>query len=457
MERVLELLKKYGYNVYSFETLEPGLEYWFNEDQSACVAYVSSGGYRVAAGAPICAPERAREIADQFAHELGPVAFFGVSDPFVECIKDGAWDFLQVGQQPAWDPRHWAGVLKSSSDLRRRLRRAEKAGVRVREAKPNEMAQRMPTRRAVDGLVRDWETAHAMPPMRFMVTLDLFSHAHERRYFLAEDESGLVGLMVGVPIYQRRGWLLDDLLVLRGSAPGASEALIDLAMRTFAAENVEYVSLGMVALSGLGEARRSRFPHPILDRVFNFCLRSMSWLYSFHGIHAFRSKFKPDRWEPVYLVGSGRVHVLTMRAVLMAFSGGWLPRFVARVAARQLGPRLKQAEPYLFPGLSLGMAGWSGVLLAHAPLFGGPGLALGWAAFDWAQAAVLWRPERARQAAGLALLDGAATLVQYALRPPRPRGLMQHAVVGAALAGPFALAGLLWLYSESTENQKEPG
>ncbi len=447
MERVLDLLKKHGTNVYSFEALEPGLEYWFNADQSACIAYVRSGGYCVAAGAPICAPERARAVAEEFAREHGSVCFFGVSDPFVDAVKDGAWDFLQVGQQPAWDPRHWAGVLKSSPDLRRRLRRAEKAGVKVREVKPNQMAQRMPTRRAADRLVAEWEKAHAMPPMRFMVTLDLFSHSQERRYFVAEDETGMVGLMVGVPIYGRKGWLLDDLLILRGSAPGSSEALIDLAMSTFAKENVSYVSLGMVALSGLGEARKSRHPHPILDTVFNFCLRSMSWLYSFHGIHAFRSKFKPDRWEPVYLVGYKRVHALTMRAVLMAFSGGWLPKFGARVAARQLAPYLQKVP---FPALSLGMVGWSGVLLANASLFGGPGAALGWAAFDWVQAAVLWEPQRARQASKLALLDGTMSLVQFILFPPKPKGLLQHAVVAAAVAGPFALAGFLWLYSEGT-------
>jgi phosphatidylglycerol lysyltransferase len=291
--------------------------------------------------------------------------------------------------------------------------------------------------------------------MRFMVTLDLFSHAHERRYFIAEDDTGLVGLMVGVPIYGRKGWLLDDLLVLRGSAPGASEALVDLAMSRFSAEGVGYVSLGMVALIGLGEGQRSRHAHPILDRVFNFCLRSMSWLYSFHGIHAFRSKFKPDRWEPVYLVGYKRVHVFTMRAVLMAFSGGWLPRFVGRVAAHQLAPRLRQAEPYLFPGLSLAMLGWTPVLLSHASLFGGPGAALGWVAFDWVQAAVLWRPERSRQAAGLALLDAAMNLTQWVLQPPRPKSFTQQAVVAASVFGPLALAGLLWLHSESREIRKD--
>ncbi|MCE7872625.1 DUF2156 domain-containing protein [bacterium CPR1] len=465
-ERLLELLRAHGSNVYSFEMLEPGLEYWHNSAGTAAVAYVDSGGYWVAVGAPLGPSDQVEQVALEWAREARRqgrgAAFFGAGDQLVDRLASGSWDWLQIGQQPAWDPLNWSRKLRSSPDLRRRLRRAVKAGVSVSEVPWQELQAGSALRAQADALVLAWETAHAMPPMRFMVTLDLFSHLAERRFFVARDPSGLVGLLVGVPIYARGGWLLDDLLVLRGSAPGASEALIDLAMSSFERELVGYVSLGMVALSGLGEGRVSRYPHPILDRLFNFSLRSMSWLYSFHGIRAFRSKFMPDAWEPVYLVGYRRVHLFTMRAVLMAFSGGWLPRFAARVATRQLAPRVARVNPALFPALAAGMTLWSGVLLSHAHLFGGLAPAWGWTLYDWLQAGALWkmgttrdlakRRKAAALATRMAAVDALVSLVQLALSPRRSRGFVEGLISGAAVTGPLALAGFLWLYERGLED-----
>src|SRR5438093_1404239 len=71
--RVLALLKRYGWNATSFQILEPGFRYWFDERSEetggraprgiderseACVGYVDTGRAWVAAGSPVAAPER---------------------------------------------------------------------------------------------------------------------------------------------------------------------------------------------------------------------------------------------------------------------------------------------------------------------------------------------------------------------------------------------------------------
>ena len=56
--QVLELLRKYGHNTTSFQILEPGLEYWFDDDDDACVAYADTGGAWVVAGGPVAARDR---------------------------------------------------------------------------------------------------------------------------------------------------------------------------------------------------------------------------------------------------------------------------------------------------------------------------------------------------------------------------------------------------------------
>lgn len=340
---VLGLLRRYGRNLHSFEVLEPGLNYWFSPDRSAAVAYVDRGFHWVAAGGPLCPREQLREVAASFGEaarkQRRRAAFFGVSHRFIEVLGPG-FDWLQIGQQPVWTPSAWPAVLKVNRKLRNRIRKAEKDGLQVRLASPAELRPGLPLRAASDKLVERWVEAHALPPMRFMVTLELFSNQDERRYFVAEQGATLVGLAVAVPIYAHQGWLLEDMMVDRQAVGGASEALIDLAMRSLGGEGAALVSLGLVPLAGVNEDADPR--HPFLRFLFRFSHRFLNWLYGFQGLYRFRAKLLPDRWEPVYLAAPGQVDFLTLRAVLMAFAGGWVPFFGTRTLRRLLGRWLRR-------------------------------------------------------------------------------------------------------------------
>lgn len=343
--RVLQCLRQWGRNVYSFDALEAGLEHWFDPAGDGAVAFARAGRWRVVVGAPICPRERLAEVAAAFSDDARrhhqQAVFFGVSDRFVEVLPVPGFDWIQIGMQPSWDPREWLGVMATSPDLRRRVRRAAKAAITVSEVSWRDLSEGCALRIEAERLLGEWQDGHRMPPMRFMVTVDLFSALPERRFFVARQNGRLVGLLVGVPIYGRGGWLLDDLLVDRRDAPGTSEALIDLAFTTLGAEGVSYASLGLVALAGLGAGRPAPLPHPILGAAFNASVRWLNGLYSFHGIYSFRDKLQPTAWEPVYMAARPRVHVLTLLGVLSAFSGGSLMWFGAHAARRLAATAVK--------------------------------------------------------------------------------------------------------------------
>lgn len=343
VSRVLPLLRRWGRNVYAFEALEPGLHHWFAPDGDAVVAFARAAGWRVGVGAPICPRERLAEMAAAFSDDARRhgerAVFFGVSDRFLETLPSLAtdavgFDWVQIGMQPSWDPRQWGAIMAGAPELRRRVRRAAKAGITVSEARWHDLAEGCPLRLEAERLLGRWQDGHAMPPMRFMVTVDLFTALDERRFFIARQGERLVGLLAGVPIYGRQGWLLDDLLVDRQDAPGTSEALIDLAFATLGAEGVPYASLGLVALAGRGRGRPSPRSHPILEAAFSASVRWLNSLYSFQGIYSFRDKLQPTAWEPVYMVARSRVHVLTLVGVLSAFSDGRPLTFAARLLLR---------------------------------------------------------------------------------------------------------------------------
>ncbi|HET6584052.1 MAG TPA: phosphatidylglycerol lysyltransferase domain-containing protein, partial [Nannocystaceae bacterium] len=139
-ERVLDLVRRHGWNSTAFQTLEPGYSYVFHGD--ACVAYVETRGARVVAGAPIAPAEEVAATARAFVRDSAEAGkrccFVATEDRFVAATAD----FLRaerIGEQPVWDPRAWPERLKQRKSLREQLRRARAKGLRVRELAPAEL------------------------------------------------------------------------------------------------------------------------------------------------------------------------------------------------------------------------------------------------------------------------------------------------------------------------------
>lgn len=341
---LLGLLERYGRNLHSFMVLEPGLNIWRRED--AAIAYVQRGGYWVTVGGPLCAVERSVEIAESFRRDAAQagyqVVFFGVTEPLVDRLKSTSFDALQIGLAPAWQPKQWSQVISQARKLRNRLNKAARDGIQVRMIGPDEIQAGTSLRQQIVQLANAWAASKALPPMGFMVTLELFQHAERRRYFIAEKNHQLHGLAVCIPVYGRNGWLLEDMLIAPDAPSGCSEALIDAVMRRLDCEQAEFVSLGLVALAGLEDSRASQ-AHPWLARFLRVSARTMGWLYNFEGLYRFRNKMQPTRWEPVYIVAGSPITFFTIRAILMAFAQGWVPRFGLYVLRHWLRRRLPPA------------------------------------------------------------------------------------------------------------------
>jgi fatty acid desaturase len=192
-------------------------------------------------------------------------------------------------------------------------------------------------------IVDAWANRKALPAMGFMVTVELFQHAERRRYFIVESPARVEGFAVCVPIYGRNGWLVEDMMIRPDSPAGCSEALIDAVMRRLSEEGAEIVSLGMVALAGLDAGKDRARKHPVLSGLLRFCSQTMGWLYNFEGLYRFRNKLKPLEWQEVYIVTSGTVSFLAIRAILMAFAQGWVPRFAFRFLGRWSRQRFRRS------------------------------------------------------------------------------------------------------------------
>jgi phosphatidylglycerol lysyltransferase len=167
-----------------------------------------------------------------------------------------------------------------------------------------------------------------------------------------------------VPIYARDGWFLEDLVRTPTAPNGTAEALIDTAMRAIAAEGSRYATLGLSPLKGTGVSRHGQ-PR-WAAAIFGLSRRTLEPLYSFEGLAAFKSKFRPDGWEEVYLTGIPRVTPLMLLSVLAAFARSRPASFAGATLRRLIGRIVRNAAPRTWRWLGLAIAVtlviWMGLL-----------------------------------------------------------------------------------------------
>jgi phosphatidylglycerol lysyltransferase len=431
---VLDLLVRYGWNATAFQTLETGYRYFFHGAE-ACVAYVDTGGAWVAAGAPIARTEELEEAVSAFvraARQAGRRACFFATEERLHASTGEVLRSLNIGEQPAWDPRGWPQILAQYRSLREQLRRARAKGVVVREIGAAEL-ERGETHEQLARIADRWLSARAMAPMGFLVRLEPFAFATERRCFVAEVEGRVVAFAGVIPVPER-GWFLEDLVRDPKAPNGTSELLVDAVMRWASATGCTWLTLGLAPLAGA------------LPKWLRFVRRSSSFLYDFEGLRAYKAKFRPDTWSPIFLSYPARQSQFASIAdALSAFAPGGFLRFGWRSLLR--GPRV------VLRALAVLLVPWT-ALLVLAPAerwFGAGWVKWAWVYFDVCVAIGIFRVLRKPaplliSALCLAVTTDAIVTTFEAMfwNLGNARGGLDYLVLALACGAPTLAAIVLW-------------
>ena len=279
------------------------------------------------AGSPVCRPSRLKDVLEEFeddTHARGLWSCYFAADERVaqELAQRGPFDRILLGAQPVWDPHDWPDILERKASLRAQLNRAHNKDV---------SAARWSRQRAEDHpdlhrCLEDWLETRGLPPLHFLVEPETLGRLYDRRVYVAVQPSGrpnaaeiVRGFLVASPIPQRNGWLIEQIIRGRGAPNGTSELLLDAAWRDLAESGAEYVTLG---LSPLSRRTDVEFSHHRAWLRF-----ALGWVrahgrrfYDFDGLDAFKAKFLPQRWEPIWAITSERrVGLGTLWAISGAF------------------------------------------------------------------------------------------------------------------------------------------
>jgi phosphatidylglycerol lysyltransferase len=95
--------------------------------------------------------------------------------------------------------------------------------------------------------------------------------------------------------------LIEQIIRGHGAPNGTAELMIDAAFRAIAEEESEYVTLGLSPLSR--RAALSQDGNPLWLRwLLSWARAHGRRFYNFDGLDAFKTKFQPEQWEPVFAI-----------------------------------------------------------------------------------------------------------------------------------------------------------
>ena len=321
---VRRLVSDHGFNATAYQILNPGFERWLSPAGDVVVGFVTQAGYRVVAGSPVGPEERLAAAIEGFEAEtlaLGLATCYFAADQRLARLlaRRGPFDRILLGAQPVWHPASWQGIVAHKASLRAQLNRARNKGVRI---------EHWPVSRAADhpqlqACLSHWLHTRGLPPLHFLVEPETLGRLYDRRVFVALRGVGearqVVGFLVASPIPARDGWLIEQNIRRPGAPNGTCELLLDSAFKSLEASGATYVTLGLSPLSRRAEIEAPRC-HWLLRYTLAWVRAHGRRFYNFEGLDAYKAKFEPEAWEPIYAItGGNRLSLRTLYAIAAAF------------------------------------------------------------------------------------------------------------------------------------------
>lgn len=228
-----------------------GVESFTSPDGRACIAYRRAGPIVVALGGPAGEDRSAARLQRRFLETVRrPIAWYGASHAHDLCS-------IRIGQEAIVRPRNFSTDGPQMANLRHTVRRARRAGVSVEMGRWVELGNG--TRAGVEGLEDEWARQHRMQLGFSLSTLEEARSAS--RLFAVAVRDGRVEAAVSWLEAAAGGGRVLDLIRRRQDAePGCIELLLRDSLESFAAADVDWVSLGLAGNAGLRRYKQKFHP-----------------------------------------------------------------------------------------------------------------------------------------------------------------------------------------------------
>ncbi len=273
---------------------EPGIE--------GLVGYRAAFGCAVAYGDPVTPEEKSLEMAGAFAEFCKSNgwshAYVTGTKKFTEkALGQTCRSALEIGEELFIDTESNPRRGSKGRALRNKLNNSDRSGLIVDEYTGDDLK----VEDELNCVSRKWLKARRGPQI-YLAPVDLFSHRRGKRYFYAQREGRVVGVLLIQQMEAHSGWNLQLLMVTPDAPLGTSERLVMEVLERLKSEGEKKLFFGVAQtgelgdITGLGAASEwmTRSIFKVSRHIFHLDLR-----------RRFLRKFQPDA-EPAYLLLSGK-------------------------------------------------------------------------------------------------------------------------------------------------------
>lgn len=298
-QRAKEIVERYGCSSLARFALLDDKSYYFSPSGQSVIAYVPKGRGAIALGDPIGAIEdRSEAIAGfkQFCacNDWQP-AFYQTLPDDLELYQSLNFKTLKIGEEAVVDLHTFTLQGKAGKNLRPAINKFNKLGYKIRFYAPPIADELLQELRAISN---EWLEHMAGSEKKFSLGWFDDNYLKDCEIAVVHNKQGNpVAFANIIPEYQRNEITIDLMRHLAEAEHGTMDFLFISMFEHFKQLGYNGFNLGLVALSGVGEAVQSSR----LERGMHYLYEHLNQFYNFQGLRSYKDKFHPD-WEARYLV-----------------------------------------------------------------------------------------------------------------------------------------------------------
>ncbi len=296
--RAKSIVEAHGRSPLARLALLDDKSYFFSPGGSI-IAFVAKRRIALTLGDPIGPQEDAAACISAFKTQCAAndweAVFYQVRPDYIEIYQAAGFKSLCIGQDAVVDLAAFTIAGGENKSIRTSVNRLTKMNYHAEVIAPPVAHGLMAELRAVSD---EWLTNMNGTEMRFSVGWFDDNYIRDGAVIVIRDPQGQVNAFANiVPEYQRNEVSIDLMRQRRETENGLMDFLFVSLLQWAKDEGYHSFSLGLSALSGLGE----HSDDPAIERAMHYIYEQVDQFYNFKGLHAFKAKYHPN-WEPRYLI-----------------------------------------------------------------------------------------------------------------------------------------------------------
>lgn len=296
-------VRRYGTNSSSYVLLEGTKHYFTSRRVNGFIAYQLSAGVAVIGGDPVCAPEDAQLLLEEFlrAMQERPVCAYQVTPEMLTAFRRAGFKHIQIGNEAIFELARFTLSGGQMELVRAATNKARREGVVIFEHHPFALGAKE-INKELCAVSAEWFQVKGNHEMGFLLGSPMLERRSAKRYFVARSGGGegrIEGFIVCEPIYGRNGYYLDCTRRRVDAIRGTMELLTTEIFRLLRDEGYDIGSMGLAPLANLDDPDLRR--HPRLTKLMKFAYERVEGTYDFKHLYRYKAKYHPHAWERRYL------------------------------------------------------------------------------------------------------------------------------------------------------------